>query len=106
MQWMDGHDRCEPDVFSARKVAHVPEAYHVPGLMTHPRMCSIVDTTMYPLPANGVPVAVGSEPCVVVLVGSCWGRLGGYRMPRRGQLEIWPSCDINEFMFHFMSTSN
>lgn len=55
--------------------------------MTHPRCWLNVETIRFPLPANGVPGAVGSEPRVVVLVGSGEAPLGGYLICVAGQRE-------------------
>lgn len=68
--------------------------------MIQPRCRLNVETSMLPLPENGVPGAVGSEPRVVVLVGSCVPLFGGYRIFLAGQLECWPSDATLDAVFN------
>lgn len=60
--------------------------------MIHPRCRLKVETIRLPLPEKGAPV--GSEPRVVVLVGSAELRLGGYLICVVGQRECWPSVTL------------
>lgn len=89
---MCGKHGHEPDSFSARKVAQVPEENQVPKLMIQPCFRLSLSTIKLPRPANGVPGAVGSGlPMVVVRVGSGRACFSGYLIPLEGQLDFWPS---------------
>ena len=59
----------EPEVFSIRNVAQVPDVNQAPRLMIQPLCWPCVETTRFPRFEFGVPVFVGSDG-LRVLVGS------------------------------------